>query len=471
MSFNNFGELGKLLTKINKKINEQEEKSFSVEDYYKTLKEINKKVKIDFITFKNLFDRFFHCKYELKKLTFEDGTNGFRELDNRFEIDEIKNKIIKVPEKYKKKEEHFQKLFNIPQPAQRTQGWFDYRNARITASDTAAAIDKNPYEPIESFISKKCDPNFPFRDNIYVCHGKKFEQIATLYYEHLYNNKVTEFGCLPSEKYKFLGASPDGICSKSTLDGQFSDRLGVMLEIKCPFSRKIINKGDTIGTICPFYYYCQVQQQLECCDLDQCDFWQCKIDEYKSREDYLKDVDFKPIITEGNLGEKITFNVNTAKGCLLQFLPKEYIPLFDEDKHEFKAKFVYPPRLDMNINQYNEWIIEQIGLWSDDKYYFDKVIYWKIPFSHNVTINRDKKWFAQIFPVLEESWRKIVYYRKNPDELYKINKIAEKRTKFYFKTDYTIADFKVENKILFLDNNVSENKEDCVIESDVLFFL
>ena len=36
------------------------------------------------------------------------------------------------------------------------------RSGRITASDTAAALDENPYEPVESFILKKCDPDFPF---------------------------------------------------------------------------------------------------------------------------------------------------------------------------------------------------------------------------------------------------------------------------------------------------------------------
>ena len=111
-------------------------------------------------------------------------------------------------------------------------------------------------------------------------------------YEHIYNVKVTEFGCLPSEKYKFLGASPDGICSAHTLDGKFSDKLGTMLEIKCPFKRPIKHGGEINGEICPNYYFWQIQQQLQCCNLYKCDFWQCNIAEYNSREEYLMDTDF-----------------------------------------------------------------------------------------------------------------------------------------------------------------------------------
>jgi hypothetical protein len=61
---------------------------------------------------------------------------------------------VEVPPKYMKLYEHFCKLKNYPQPVQRSKEWFDYRYNRITASDTAAAIDLNPYEPVESFILK-----------------------------------------------------------------------------------------------------------------------------------------------------------------------------------------------------------------------------------------------------------------------------------------------------------------------------
>ena len=44
---------------------------------------------------------------------------------------------------------------------------------------------------------------------------------------------------IPHEEYSFLGASPDGISMPMTLDGKINKKMGTMLEIKCPYVRKI----------------------------------------------------------------------------------------------------------------------------------------------------------------------------------------------------------------------------------------
>ncbi len=385
---------------------------------------------------------------------------NFRQWDKLLKIDEINNKDIKVPKKHMKTYEQFIDLYNTPQPEQRTKEWFDYRFNRITASDMATAIDMNPYESVESFICKKCDPNFPFLDNDFVFHGKKYEQIATSLYEHLYNSKVTEFGCVPSDKHLFLGASPDGISSKSTLDYKFNDKLGYMLEIKCPYVREIKNKGNIAGDICPFYYYCQVQQQLECCELEYCDFIQCALVEYKDRDEYLKDVNHKFIITEGTDGKLMDVDNTMAKGYLMQFLPKVYTPTFEGDKHHYKAFYIYPPRLTMTESQYQDWVLSNLNTWQTDypdradSYYFDKVLYWKINNAHTVTIPRDRDWFAHIFPILEETWEKVCYYRDHLEELPLVQEMADKRKKFYkFKTEFKVNNF--EPNTLFLDDKTT----------------
>ena len=73
---------------------------------------------------------------------------------------------------------------------------------------------------------------------------------------------------------------------------------GRMLEIKCPYSRKIKTKGKIDNGICPHYYWTQVQQQLECADLESCDFWQCKLFEYNNRMEWLNDTNHKTVNTE-----------------------------------------------------------------------------------------------------------------------------------------------------------------------------
>jgi putative phage-type endonuclease len=373
---------------------------------------------------------------------------------------------IKIPVKYKKLYDHFNKLKNYPQPVQKTKEWFDYRYNRITASDTASAIDMNPYEPIESFILKKCDPNFPFLDNENVYHGKKYENIATLIYSHIYNTRVVEFGALPSEKYNFLGASPDGICSAYTLDNKFSKRLGRMLEIKCPITRQIILNGKIIGTICPFYYYCQIQQQLLCCDLQQCDFWQCNITEY-TRQEYLLDTFSNCINVEGEYGTTINIDNKLKKGIILEFYPKEFTPEYEGDQIKWKSKYIYPNRLDMDESQYNDWIINIMDNYKkdypeiDSKYYFNRIIYWKLNKSHNVTVNRDDKFLESIIPILQDTWNKVVYYRKNLNKLEELKTIVAKRTKYIkINTSYTIANKTIiDNKKLFLNEDKIEKVE------------
>ena len=164
--------------------------------FYKLKYDFSEKYKLDKIVVNEIFNKLFLINYNF----VENLDQSFREFYN------IDNSTIDIPNDFTELNDIFNKLQNLPQPIQRSKEWYDYRYNRITASDTASAIDLNPYEPIEFFILKKCDPNFPFRDNDAVCHGKKYEQIATLIYEHIYDTKVVEFGALPSDKYNILGA-------------------------------------------------------------------------------------------------------------------------------------------------------------------------------------------------------------------------------------------------------------------------
>jgi putative phage-type endonuclease len=460
-----FGVLDQILTSIKAKINDNLDMYSKLSLYELTnIKEnIYKNLQKDYpeLTMKIidcLFDRLYVNKYVLVN----------NSITNLIGLEESFQKI-KIPVKYKKLFDHFNKLKNYPQPVQKTKEWFDYRYNRITASDTASAIDMNPYEPIESFILKKCDPNFPFLDNENVYHGKKYELIATMIYSHIYNTKVIEFGALPSEKYNFLGASPDGICSAYTLDNQFSKRLGRMLEIKCPVSREIILNGKIVGIICPFYYYCQIQQQLLCCSLDQCDFWQCHIVEY-TKEEYLLDNCYKCTNVEGAEGNKILIDNKLKKGIILEFIPRKFTPQFEQDQIKWKSKYIYPDRLDMDESQYNEWIINVMNNYKetypdiDQDYYFNRIVYWKLNTSHNVTIDRDDKFLESIIPILKETWNKVIYYRKNLDKLEELRVIVEKRKKYVkMNCSYTISNETImQNKKLFLSDEYKEVKKPTV---------
>jgi putative phage-type endonuclease len=477
-----FGNLDKFVDKTKKYIQKKNITNVSINEYYELKNKIQNelfedKKDVNMQTIDEIMTRLFN-----KSLTFNDNPiTNFREIRHMYPP-------IDVPKEYKKLEEHFNTLLATPQPAQRTQEWYDYRYNRITASDTAAAIDLNPYEPVESFILKKCDPNFPFRDNATVFHGKKYEPTATMIYEHMiYNDmnsglnketcEVTEFGCMKANKsiYQNLGASPDGICSIYTLDNKFSKRLGVMLEIKCPVSREIHTSGRIAGDVCPFYYYCQVQQQLAVCELNVCDFWQCKLSEYKDRDEFMADKCEKCENTVGYYTEdpKLMFGYNYSKpikiemdnrlkkGIILEFFPKTFVPEFDGDNIEWKSKYIYPKRLDMNESQYEEWVINTLNTYKTEypdiykDYYFNKIIYWKMESSHNISVKHDEKFMMSILPILNDTWDKIVYYRKNQDKLDELKKIVDERKKYIkINTNYTIHnDSIVKNKYLFLEPN------------------
>lgn len=382
------------------------------------------------------FDKLLRCKFEF----------------NNIEGILLADKII-VPEGYKKLVEHVNFIENIPQPEQRTEEWFNLRKNMITASCAAQAIGENPYpnQKPADLILDKLNLGPPYKDNKFVHHGKKYEEIATKIYENAYNIRVKEYGLIPhisKPVVPFVGASPDGIGSKFDLKYNFSPLIGRMLEIKCPLSRQIKLEGKIDGEICPHYYFCQVQQQLECCDLDYCDFWQCTLKEYENKEDMLNDkVEY---IYKQEQNDDLIIPNNCKYGCIIQLLPKSKITRFCL----FDAKYIYPENIDMTLFEYDKWLLDEItnlnrkypDLMKD--YVFDRVLYWKLTVCHNVTIERDKNWFKSNYIKFKDLWEKIVLYRKNKSELNNFLKEVNKKKRNKIKT---------ENECLFVDSESSED--------------
>jgi putative phage-type endonuclease len=330
-----------------------------------------------------------------------------------------------ITEHVKKTQDKFDKLRSIVLPEQRSFEWFEMRKNKITASDLGSVLGLNKHQSTHEYIIKKVFGS-DFTGNVFCYHGKKYESIATKIYEYRMNVKIEEFGLLGHPTIPFLGASPDGICGKYKLDGiHLSNQVGRMLEIKCPKTRSINTTGDIYDNICPAYYFAQVQLQLECCDLDECDFWQCKIHEYSSRDDFIVDTH-----TKEPFRSKINFN---EKGCLIQILPlhkwveKAVNGKKSFDKYEYDhqqliyddAEFIYPEKIEMTPYDCDQWVAETVSKLYETHpgYVFDKVFYWRLDFSHNVTIKRDPKWFLDYLPKIKETWTYIEFFRKNKELL------------------------------------------------------
>lgn len=144
---------------------------------------------------------------------------------------------------------------------QRTDEWYNTRSKMITASDVAAILGYNKYKSKYDVLENKLNPKEFTSAAIQL--GIKYEPLAVKEYEKIISDKVFETGLYKHKKYEWLGASPDGYIQKL-------DRL---LEIKCVSSR-------SIHTF-PYMYWIQMQIQMEVCDKDECDFFQCKFKEDK----------------------------------------------------------------------------------------------------------------------------------------------------------------------------------------------
>ena len=342
----------------------------------------------------------------------------------------IKNDKLNSEEK--RRASIYAKLASIEYPPQRSEKWFKMRDQMITASDGGTIVSLNPYEEPYSFVLKKVHGK-PFDTSIDCYHGKKYEQVATMVYEYRMNVKVEEFGLCQHPKHKFLGASPDGIVSPYKLDGKHKTKyVGRMLEIKCPMRRKILMdsnapevygphgekitdlKKDVKRGVCPAYYWVQVQLQLECCDLDECDFWQCDISEYSSREEFINDTD--PV------HPWLSRKTHREKGVVIQLLPKNIIGeknnVMDYDKRIWNfADFIYLPRINMTPYEIDTWIaktVQNLHITHPD-FVLERILYWKVRETRNITIKRDCEWFEKNLPIFATSWSYIEYFRRNQE--------------------------------------------------------
>jgi len=334
------------------------------------------------------------------------------------------NLQINIDEKYKNINNIFNDLKNMKQPEQRTKEWYSLRENMITASDIGAILGKDKYRsPLEIMKRKlgyiKSDFNFA------IMHGTKFEKIAQMLYSHIFNTKVRQFGLIQSNKYLFLGASPDGINDKYTLNDEFNKLYGRMIEIKCPTTRTINNIGK-IEDIISENYWCQVQIQLEICDLEECDFVQCKFVEVSRDEIILDNINKKDKnnYTFGNENLKIKDNL-TRGGFLI-----------------INNEHSYPPSLNLKLEDYDKWIINNINNSSKTG-----IIWWILQKIHVETIKRDRIWFQNNKDELKKFFDKMIYYKKNIQEFEQM--LDKNNKKQEDKKDYTLFSNSQYSKIKF----------------------
>ena len=274
-------------------------------------------------------------------------------------------------------------LRSIPQPVQRTPEWYSFRHNLITASNAYKAFESQ--STVNQLIYEKCQPLKTSDDKFSMVNvnstfhwGQKYEPLSVQIYEHMYNTKVEDFGCIQHNTYKFLGASPDGINvdTKSNLYGR-------MLEIKNIVNREItgIPKKE---------YWIQTQLQMEVCDLDECDFLETKFTEYQNFAEFCSDGQDKTLKDE-------------FKGIIMYFTTKEGKPFY-----------LYKPLELTDYAEIDNWEEKMIEKYESEEHnmLWIKNHYWKLEKLSCVLILRNKKWFQDNIVQLEKVWNIILKERE-----------------------------------------------------------
>jgi len=370
--------------------------------------------------------------------------------------DDISSEILQ------KRFKTFKKIQSIKYPAQRSPGWYAERDKGMTASAIGTALGDDHYSEPYHCILIKLRETFNNNENTY--HGKKFEAIATLIYEYRLNVHVEEFGLCRHPIYTFLGASPDGIVSEYKFNKKnITNLVGRMLEIKCPTRRKINCTGNVKGTICPTHYWDQVQIQLACCDLDECDFWQCDIKEYPTKELFEDDTDTEAFRSK---------TTKLEKGVLIQILPiNKILPHTDPNYNQRvydEAKFIHPEEIEMTPLDCDKWIEEKIKNIENimPGYAFDKVVYWYLNYSHCELIQRDYIWFDSVLEPLEKMWNRIKFLRDDS----KMKQLFLDFYDFYYPECNSYSRDPKVNKMKPEKNKFILNMIDRLMENDIEYY-
>jgi putative phage-type endonuclease len=298
--------------------------------------------------------------------------------------------------KTKKYRRQLRKLKKIPTIEQRSPEWYEIRNNLITASDMGQALGVGKFGKVRDLYVKKSGyEDVPFGTFPALEWGVRFEAVATRIYEKRQNTHINEFGLVQHPTVSFYGASPDGITDN-----------GVMLEIKCPYKRKI--DGHIVDQ-----YYFQMQGQLEVCDLDECDFLECAFQEYFDEVDY--DADW-------NKAKTMSAD-ETEKGIII-------IVGKNPDGH----KYLYSEAGDTRDNL-KKWLKSQEHI--TDKYEY-QMCYYKLKVYNVQKVIRDKVFFSEKISLLKVVWDTVLRYRSDRDA-YDIEigkKVVKKRpVKCLFITD------------------------------------
>lgn len=293
-----------------------------------------------------------------------------------------------------------ERLLQDPGIPQRTPDWYAARGTMITASDFGQALGISKFGTRRDFLEKKCGhaPPKPFDATIPPLRwGVMFEPVACALYSSLnVNVRVHEFGLLRHPSIDFLGASPDGVTED-----------GVMLEIKCPWRRRID------GTV-PQQYYLQIQGQLAVTGLEECDYFEVEFDQLRSETDIMNEfADAHPSRGRGDVEARSAF-----RGA---FIERPGAGPDDPPVYEYPPPFTSDSAFETELEHLEAFIAERTDKKNtsaadpDDGFSDVKAIWWRVRKHSTVRVRADPDFSASMLCSLKAAWTEVLELREDKD--------------------------------------------------------
>jgi hypothetical protein len=260
--------------------------------------------------------------------------------------------------------EHVKRVISYPQITQRTTDWYLQSKGVLTASEFASILGTDRARCTLALQKVAPIPETPSTNRL-ACStpemgpfdwGIRFEPVVKQILEMMWGCKILEIGRLVHKTDTRLAASPDGLIESA----QDPNRVGRLLEIKCPVKREINGK-------IPFEYWCQMQIQMEVADIDECDYIEVKIASAYKDSQYVEPSD-ETVKYKGNVW---LFQANET--CEMKYAYTE----------EERKKMV---ELEWNC-------IETIP--------------WHMNSHFTTTVQRDRAWFESTLEKRNEFWKAV----------------------------------------------------------------
>jgi len=240
---------------------------------------------------------------------------------------------------------------------QRTTEWYAEGKRILTASEISA-IWKGPRTRAALVMSKVPKEETPFTRRLAVNRsdtspmdwGVRYEPVVKEILQNSLNITIYELGRIHHRSVKGIAASPDGLITEGP-----EGLVGTLVEIKCPTTRVINDK-------IPYDYWCQMQLQMEVCDIPTCEYVEVKFKEFDANTEADAGTPHGWITLEGNSDTM-------------------------EMRYQYHSSTSSPPAT-------ADWIPIETYMW-------------KLVQLRRITVQRDKEWFEKIQPDIATFWKDV----------------------------------------------------------------